>query len=109
IACLSVAFYVHHRYRLSVPTRRSSDLLVLVTGVAGIGKSVLVERFAAEVERAGAKTAKGWTWESGGAPALWPWIEAVRSVLAWRSEEHTSELQSREKLVCRLLLEKKKK
>src|SRR5690606_29891766 len=25
----------------------------------------------------------------------------------WRSEEHTSELQSREKLVCRLLLEKK--
>src|SRR5690606_40716095 len=26
----------------------------------------------------------------------------------FRSEEHTSELQSREKLVCRLLLEKKK-
>src|SRR5690606_39741253 len=26
-----------------------------------------------------------------------------------RSEEHTSELQSREKLVCRLLLEKKKR
>src|SRR5207249_6806853 len=28
---------------------------------------------------------------------------------AWRSEEHTSELQSRFDLVCRLLLEKKKK
>src|SRR5690606_40206935 len=28
---------------------------------------------------------------------------------AARSEEHTSELQSRENLVCRLLLEKKKK
>src|SRR3712207_8362218 len=27
---------------------------------------------------------------------------------AWRSEEHTSELQSRQYLVCRLLLEKKK-
>src|SRR5690606_41111596 len=27
----------------------------------------------------------------------------------WRSEEHTSELQSRENLVCRLLREKKKK
>src|SRR5690606_40396995 len=27
---------------------------------------------------------------------------------AFRSEEHTSELQSRENLVCRLLLEKKK-
>src|SRR5690606_4717875 len=28
-------------------------------------------------------------------------------VLRWRSEEHTSELQSRENLVCRLLLAKK--
>src|SRR2546422_8486045 len=28
--------------------------------------------------------------------------------LPWRSEEHTSELQSRLHLVCRLLLEKKK-
>src|SRR5947207_7970579 len=28
---------------------------------------------------------------------------------AWRSEEHTSELQSHSDLVCRLLLEKKKK
>src|SRR5688572_32633067 len=31
-----------------------------------------------------------------------------RSVV-WRSEEHTSELQSQSNLVCRLLLEKKKK
>src|SRR5436309_11538312 len=33
----------------------------------------------------------------------------VQSVTVNRSEEHTSELQSRENLVCRLLLEKKKK
>src|SRR5690349_22464088 len=32
-----------------------------------------------------------------------------RGCLAARSEEHTSELQSRRDLVCRLLLEKKKK
>src|SRR5690606_41892521 len=32
----------------------------------------------------------------------------ARIEVALRSEEHTSELQSREKLVCRLLLEKKK-
>src|SRR5690606_40718397 len=31
------------------------------------------------------------------------------AVVERRSEEHTSELQSRENLVCRLLLEKKKK
>src|SRR3712207_7000589 len=35
-----------------------------------------------------------------------PWRPCVRVV---RSEEHTSELQSRQYLVCRLLLEKKKK
>src|SRR3712207_7054282 len=32
----------------------------------------------------------------------------VRRPDLWRSEEHTSELQSRQYLVCRLLLEKKK-
>src|SRR5256885_12891847 len=32
-----------------------------------------------------------------------------RSAARWRSEEHTSELQSPCNLVCRLLLEKKKK
>src|SRR5207302_2151916 len=62
----------------------------------------------------------------------WPWIFLMPLLLYWallqsfrplrltatwlrtghptlRSEEHTSELQSRENLVCRLLLEKKKK
>src|SRR5690606_40792323 len=34
--------------------------------------------------------------------------EGRERVTAARSEEHTSELQSRENLVCRLLLEKKK-
>src|SRR5258707_5019660 len=34
---------------------------------------------------------------------------AALFMLAPRSEEHTSELQSRQYLVCRLLLEKKKK
>src|SRR5690606_41127221 len=33
----------------------------------------------------------------------------LNSIPVKRSEEHTSELQSRENLVCRLLLEKKKK
>src|SRR3712207_8749762 len=33
----------------------------------------------------------------------------VQLVFAYRSEEHTSELQSRQYLVCRLLLDKKQK
>src|SRR5690554_7179597 len=37
-----------------------------------------------------------------------PYQDSIDKLLA-RSEEHTSELQSRPHLVCRLLLEKKKK
>src|SRR3712207_8427157 len=39
------------------------------------------------------------------------WVEVPIRIVGWaraRSEEHTSELQSRQYLVCRLLLEKKK-
>src|SRR5436309_15080596 len=44
-------------------------------------------------------------WRAEAFPACRPSAPAER----WeRSEEHTSELQSRENLVCRLLLEKKK-
>src|SRR3712207_8304784 len=42
----------------------------------------------------------------GAGPARGVWHSAAGSR---RSEEHTSELQSRQYLVCRLLLEKKKK
>src|SRR5438552_12351973 len=39
----------------------------------------------------------------------WPRLVAVSTTNFARSEEHTSELQSPDHLVCRLLLEKKKK
>src|SRR5215475_10328047 len=42
-------------------------------------------------------------------PGMQPDIDLVDLPGNCRSEEHTSELQSRENLVCRLLLEKKKK
>src|SRR2546429_5271269 len=40
---------------------------------------------------------------------MWQSVQAVTlpAGASWRSEEHTSELQSRLHLVCRLLLEKK--
>src|SRR5690625_6724398 len=51
---------------------------------------------------------------STGMSAAWNAVSSVFSIFNWvffakRSEEHTSELQSRGHLVCRLLLEKKKK
>src|SRR3989442_7377569 len=40
---------------------------------------------------------------------LWAGLLAALLYMLWRSEEHTSELQSRPHLVCRLLLAKKKR
>src|SRR2546429_5810425 len=42
-------------------------------------------------------------------PSADTWERSHLQKRPWRSEEHTSELQSRLHLVCRLLLEKKKK
>src|SRR5947209_20575624 len=72
-------YYGDRRDLHSFPTRRSSDL----------GQSVRSRRVRAR------------------------WLPLHRRVERWRrhlgrSEEHTSELQSRQYLVCRLLLEKKK-
>src|SRR2546421_3426636 len=49
------------------------------------------------------------TFCSSGTTATRKWRWHVSSPSRLRSEEHTSELQSRSDLVCRLLLEKKKK
>src|SRR5947209_7938406 len=52
----------------------------------------LLKELGADIER------EGLTWQTHG----------IQSLFEARSEEHTSELQSRQYLVCRLLLEKKK-
>src|SRR3712207_7275205 len=54
----------------------------------------------------------GWPWEHLEEGEVNPWSHVraaltTTSVAIPRSEEHTSELQSRQYLVCRLLLEKK--
>src|SRR3712207_7248678 len=48
-----------------------------------------------------------WRWSVDDLAGFWRSVWDYFGVL--RSEEHTSELQSRQYLVCRLLLEKKKK
>src|SRR5690606_33356464 len=53
---------------------------------------------------------KNWPMTTRAAPSSrrFPTEASLPPIAASRSEEHTSELQSRENLVCRLLLEKKK-
>src|SRR6185436_16722222 len=56
--------------------------LVLLVGEPGIGKTRLANEFANEAGERGARVTWGRAWEVGGAPAYWPWIEAMRPLAA---------------------------
>src|SRR5690625_7848232 len=71
----------HHHEQHSYPTRRSSDLTAYALRKRGFEVTV-IDRLR---------------------------YPAMDTSFAGRSEEHTSELQSRGQLVCRLMLEKKNK
>src|SRR5690606_40070656 len=106
-----LSFHCSHRLSAphSFPTRRSSDL-------ATPGECTLARRTAHSERpstaarhrpRTRVKRVSSTTTETASATCC---TRAARSGTSSRrrSEEHTSELQSRENLVCRLLLEKKK-
>src|SRR5690606_41546380 len=97
------------RHLHSFPTRRSSDLidhLAVVDGILipggfggrGIEGKITAVRYARERRVPFLGICLGMQ------VAV---VEYARNVCGLRSEEHTSELQSRENIVCRLLLEKK--
>src|SRR5690606_40947151 len=104
--CLDCSCICHslHPQQLAFPTRRSSDLITLVLGQFIHG---LVEpRYAPRLQLvlpgpAGSRHAACHL-------PLWRCQNKTgqQCIVLTRSEEHTSELQSRENLVCRLLLEK---
>src|SRR6516164_5514742 len=50
---------------------------LVVTGEPGIGKSALARTLGAEAEARGARVGWGRAWEVGGAPAYWPWSQAL--------------------------------
>src|SRR5690606_39902199 len=82
------------------PTRRSSDLVMT--------NSLSVANALRDLEHEPALLMTGGTWDPHSESFQGQVAEQVlRSYDFDRSVEHTSELQSREKLVCRLLLEKK--
>src|SRR5437867_13218209 len=86
--------YRHHRALHSFPTRRSSDLSLFTGEVRTATGDVNGDGFEDTILLTG--------------PGI-GLMAVVSGKDGSRSEEHTSELQSPYDLVCRLLLEKKKK
>src|SRR5690606_40859213 len=99
VLCAPTPLYAGYSYPLdlpSFPTRRSSDLeQPAVAVVAGVEPDDVVSARLQHRRQQATDIAF-----NSGNQQLHVFV---------RSEEHTSELQSRENLVCRLLLEKKKK
>ncbi|HEX2303045.1 MAG TPA: BTAD domain-containing putative transcriptional regulator [Gaiella sp.] len=59
--------------------RSGRGRLVLLTGEAGIGKSRLADELTGHAQARGAHVLWGRCWEAGGAPAYWPWVQALRA------------------------------
>jgi DNA-binding SARP family transcriptional activator len=55
--------------------------LFLVVGEPGIGKSRLAEEVMRHARARGARVLVGRCWEAGGAPAYWPWVQALRAAV----------------------------
>src|SRR5690606_39809359 len=93
VLCLYCSGY--HRELHSFPTRRSSDLFGSLLGSPLLGSPLFGVPLGVPLALLSFSSAL-------------PHAAMRKTTTPTRSEEHTSELQSRENLVCRLLLEKKK-
>src|SRR5690606_40952165 len=106
---LNLPCYVNILNLSSIPTRRSSDL----PRQSPEGNSVKKIGFLSfghwsPSPQSGTRSASDALLQSIDLAVASEELGADGAYFRVRSEEHTSELQSREKLVCRLLLEKKK-
>ncbi len=80
---------VHGRQRQLAAVERAlgevaagSGQLLLVSGEAGIGKSMVAQAALDRADAAGLATARGYAVDEPGAPALWPWRRLGRDVPA---------------------------
>src|SRR5438046_2427498 len=54
--------------------------LFLIVGPPGMGKTRLADEAARAAEARGLRPLWGRCWETGGAPAYWPWIQILREL-----------------------------
>src|SRR2546423_1719029 len=61
-------------------TAQGRGFVFLLSGEPGIGKTRLMQGLVRGAGERGWRVAAGRCWEEGGAPAYWPWIQAVRAL-----------------------------
>jgi DNA-binding SARP family transcriptional activator len=65
--------------------------LFLIAGEPGIGKSRLADEATSLAEARGARICWGRCWEAGGAPAYWPWVQALREYIRNADDQRVRE------------------
>ena len=82
---LAAGAFVGREQELSLLERSLADVqagrgrLAVITGERGSGKSRLADELASRAKSVGARVLWGGCWEAGGAPAYWPWLQALRA------------------------------
>ena len=66
------------------PAFAAGTAVVLLEGEPGIGKTRLLQEIARHAKDRAARVVWGHGLQGGGAPAMWPWVEVVRSLLESR-------------------------
>jgi tetratricopeptide (TPR) repeat protein len=61
--------------------RSGRGQVTLLAGEPGIGKSRLADEVAAQSRERDVAVLWGRAWEAGGAPAFWPWVQALRGFI----------------------------
>src|SRR3989475_6186115 len=96
--------------RSAAPTKRTASLEVLFSGFpSGVSLVTVAVSLISTCSVAVSDTRIVVRPPAGSEPRLQVIVPSASAQAPSRSEEHTSELQSQSNLVCRLLLEKKKK
>ncbi len=64
-----------------------SGRLILIEGEAGVGKTSMAEQLATLSRARGVEVHEAWSWQGGGAPAFWLWVQILRSfVKDWEAD-----------------------
>ncbi|OIJ25986.1 ATP-binding protein [Nocardioides luteus] len=76
------------------PALAAGTAVVLLEGEPGIGKTCLLQEIARHAQDRAARVVWGHGLQGGGAPAMWPWVEVVRTLLESRSTTRRAEWRS---------------